>query len=82
MIADLMAARRAVNAAQRSNNDDALRTAREAVNRAKLALGERGEPWWDDGAPDLNRRKARNTTYAGWWDEQAVREPDEPSHKP
>ena len=34
---------------------------------AKVALGERGPVWWDDGAPDLNRRMARNTVYADWF---------------
>ena len=35
--------------------------------RAKRALGERGDPWWTDGAPDYNRRMARNTPYADWF---------------
>ena len=40
---------------------------RARVDAAKRALGERGPPWWDDGAPDYNRRMARNTPYAGWF---------------
>ncbi|WP_235531902.1 hypothetical protein [Sphingomonas sp. Leaf67] len=40
--------------------------ARKAVDAAKVALGERGPVWWDDGAPDYNRRKVENTPYAGW----------------
>jgi hypothetical protein len=40
---------------------------RERVDEAKRALGERGDPWWDDGAPDFNRRMARNTPYADWF---------------
>ncbi len=32
-----------------------------------IALGERGPVWWDDGAPDLNRRKVEHTPYAAWW---------------
>ena len=40
---------------------------RTAVDRAKRGLGERGPPWWDDGAPDYNRRMARNTPYADWF---------------
>lgn len=59
----LMAARRAV----RDAGDDAARAAaRRAVDAAKHALGERGPPWWDDGAPDYNRHLARNTPYAAW----------------
>ena len=41
--------------------------ARAAVDIAKRALGERGPVWWDDGAPDENRRMARNTSYAAWF---------------
>lgn len=40
---------------------------RAAVDRAKRALGERGPVWWGDGAPDYNRRMARNTPYADWF---------------
>lgn len=40
---------------------------RAAVDEAKRALGERGEPWWTDGAPDWNRHLARNTPYAEWF---------------
>ena len=44
-----------------------MREARAAVDAAKVALGERGPVWWTDGAPDYNRRMARNTPYAGWY---------------
>jgi hypothetical protein len=37
------------------------------VDAAKTALGERGPVWWSDGAPDQNRRMARNTPYADWY---------------
>lgn len=49
-------------------DDDAaaLKAARASVQAAKVALGERGPVWWDDGAPDLNRHMARNTPYAAW----------------
>jgi hypothetical protein len=40
---------------------------RVAVDAAKRALGERGDPWWTDGAPDWNRHLARNTPYADWF---------------
>ena len=64
---ELMAARRAVRAALKAGDAEALRAARTAVNAAKHALGERGPVWWTDGAPDLNRRRARNTPYADWF---------------
>lgn len=41
--------------------------ARKRVDDAKVALGERGVPWWNDGAPDYNRCLARNTPYADWY---------------
>jgi hypothetical protein len=40
---------------------------RARVDAAKRALGERGPVWWTDGAPDWNRRLAKNTPYADWW---------------
>ena len=63
----LMAARRAVRAAGRGKDAAALKAARDDVDAAKVALGERGPVWWTDGAPDLNRHLARNTPYAGWY---------------
>nr|WP_246616615.1 hypothetical protein [Sphingomonas yunnanensis] len=64
----LMAARRAVAAALRSGDQGGLGTARASVQAAKVALGERGPVWWDDGAPDYTRRMARNTPYAPWYE--------------
>ena len=64
----LMAARRAVAKAQRAKNTVAITTARAAVDAAKRGLGERGPVWWSDGAPDYNRRLARNTPYAAWYE--------------
>ncbi|WP_426954769.1 hypothetical protein [Muricoccus radiodurans] len=62
-----MAARRAVRDALRAGDDAALKAARAAVDAAKRGLGERGPVWWTDGAPDLNRRMAKNTPYAPWF---------------
>ena len=64
---ELMAARRAKQTAMRANDDAAREAARQRVDAAKHALGERGAPWWTDGAPDLNRHMARNTPYAAWF---------------
>lgn len=44
----LMAARRDVGTAKRRGDDDAVREARDRVQAAKVALGERGPEWWDD----------------------------------
>jgi len=65
-VAELMTARRAVRTALADDDAEALRAARAAVQAAKVALGERGPVWWDDGAPDLNRYMAKNTPYAAW----------------
>ena len=67
LVQDLMQARRAKQTAMRANDADAREHARQAVDKAKHALGERGEVWWTDGAPDYNRRMAKNTVYAEWW---------------
>jgi hypothetical protein len=67
LVRDLMAARRSVRSALAGADKDALAAARRAVDKAKIALGERGPVWWGDGAPDFNRRMARNTIYAGWF---------------
>ncbi|VXD00090.1 hypothetical protein [Sphingomonas sp. 8AM] len=67
LVDELMAARRAVQAAQRRHDPAALGAARARVDAAKIGLGERGAVWWTDGTPDLTRRLARNTCYAGWY---------------
>lgn len=69
----LMDARRAVKAAKVSGDPNEMKTARAAVQAAKLALGERGPVWWDDGEPDLNRHMAKNTRYAEWYQRVDVR---------
>lgn len=57
-----MAARRRV----RSTDPQIVAAARQAVDDAKRALGERGPVLWTDGAPDLNRTLAKNSPYAAW----------------
>lgn len=63
----LMQARRGVAAALKARDGNAERAARQAVDEAKRALGERGPVWWTDGAPDLNRTMVVNTPYAAWF---------------
>jgi hypothetical protein len=67
LVRELMDARRRVGAAKRAGDAEAERAARADVHRAKLALGERGPVWWDDGALDWNRRMAAGSPYAEWW---------------
>ena len=47
LVSELMAARRAVGAAKRKGDAKAEKEARSRVHAAKVALGERGEPWWE-----------------------------------
>ena len=61
----LMDARRSVGAA--GSDEAKLAAARERVDVAKRALGERGLPWWTDGAPDLNRVMVKNSPYQDWY---------------
>ena len=63
LVNELLDARRAVGAALRSSDASALRAARADVDAAEVALGERGPAWWQDGAPDFNRRLVRSTPY-------------------
>jgi hypothetical protein len=64
LVRELMSARRAVLEAKDSRDRMA---ARQRVDTAKRALGERGDVWWDDGSPDFNRRLVNNTPYAAWF---------------
>ena len=50
---ELMSARRAVRDA---GDETEVRRARDRVQAAKVALGERGTPWWEQTMPE---RKAR-----------------------
>jgi hypothetical protein len=49
---ELMAARRDVGTAKRRDDEAAVREARDRVHAAKVALGERGPKWWEDGESD------------------------------
>ena len=50
----LMSARRDVGAALRAKRDPA--PARARVQAVKVALGERGAPWWEQSMPQRRRR--------------------------
>jgi hypothetical protein len=52
----LMSARRAVRSATTAGDERAERAARTRVNRAKVALGERGTPWWEQTEVERRRR--------------------------
>ena len=61
----LMDARRDVH--KHREDPQALARARQRVQAAKVALGERGPPWWADGAPCYNRHRVHRTPYAEWY---------------
>ncbi len=63
----LMAARRVKGVAMRAGDERGRELARQEVDAAKVALGERGSVWWTDGAPDVNRHMVKNTPYAEWF---------------
>lgn len=66
LVVELMSARREVAAAKRACNQPALADARQRIQAAKVALGERGPTWWDENT-DYNRKLIKNTPYAQWW---------------
>lgn len=63
-VKQLMDARRALRGRV---SDEVRQAAREQVDVSKQALGERGPVWWTDGAPDFNRKLAKNTPYRDWF---------------
>ena len=72
---ELMAARRDVGRALRAGDPVAERQARQRVDAAKHALGERGPVWWDDGTPDLCRKLVKNTSYRDWYAQHVAAAP-------
>jgi hypothetical protein len=64
LVRELMVGRLAV---KQATEPRARIAARLRVDAAKRALGERGDVWWNDGAPDYNRQLALNTPYAAWF---------------
>ncbi|GAA3034692.1 hypothetical protein [Actinokineospora globicatena] len=52
----LMKARRDIAAAHRAQDPAAEEDARARVHAAKVALGERGTPWWGQSAAERRQR--------------------------
>lgn len=63
LVDELMSARRAVAASKRAGDADDSSLARQRVHAAKVALGERGVPWWDE--PDHEGLRARAEAAIG-----------------
>ncbi len=49
LVGELMDARREVGRALRAGDQEAEAEARRRVHAAKVALGERGPKWWEEG---------------------------------
>jgi hypothetical protein len=64
LVDELMAARREVGRARRAGSDAAERDARGRVQHAKVALGERGQPWWEPPSDEGRVARLRATTLA------------------
>jgi hypothetical protein len=69
LVQALMSARREVKAARAAKDAGRLSKARQAVQAAKVGLGERGLVWWQDGARDFNRHLVKNTPYRTWYEQ-------------
>ncbi len=65
---ELLNARRAMKAAKLGTDETAISAARRLLRRVQEGLGERGAVWWTDGTPDLNRRLAKLSPYAEWFE--------------
>ncbi len=61
----LMAARRDVGTATRADDEDAERAARQRVQAAKTALGERGPYWWEQSDDERRTRWSHGLEQAG-----------------
>lgn len=62
LVGELMAARRAVKAAR--GDEVAVAAARHRVHDAKVALGERGAPWWEPAPAEEHRERVAATVRA------------------
>lgn len=54
LVNELMQARRDIAHAHRTKDDTLETDARQRVHRAKVALGERGTPWWERPVPGVD----------------------------
>ncbi len=62
LVRELMSARRDVARAKRTGDPDLERDARARVHAAKVALGERGPPWWECDRDAETRRHGETET--------------------
>jgi hypothetical protein len=60
LVNELMSARRGVGAALKAKDANAESAARERVQTAKEALGERGPKWWEDSSATKENAVSKN----------------------
>lgn len=73
LVRELMNARRMIRTLRGKEGDPS--EVRAQIDAAKRGLGERGPPWWSDGAPDFNRRLVKNSPYGAWWEGRLASSP-------
>jgi hypothetical protein len=71
LVGELMQAQRELGEAKREGDWEAEQLAEDTVDELKETLGERGAPWWTDGAPDQHHVPLQLSTYAAWYAAQA-----------
>lgn len=65
---ELMDYRRQLTSRAKANKtEDEVKEMRAGVQQVKEKLGERGEPWWEEGEV-CDRKMIGNTGYKEWWD--------------
>ena len=64
LVNELMRARRAINILKNSGDEELIADARRQVQAAKVALGERGEPWWEPASPEGQRTRVEAAILA------------------
>lgn len=64
LVDELMDARRAVGVAKRAGDAGAEARARARVQAAKVALGERGQPWWEEPTDEGRRERLASAVLA------------------
>lgn len=64
LVDELMRARRAVGILGKAGDEDLLADARRQVHAAKVALGERGEPWWEPPTDEGRRERIDSAILA------------------
>jgi hypothetical protein len=67
LVGELLRAQRELGEAKREGNWEIEQLAEDQVDEFKQALGERGAPWWTDGAPDQHSVPVQRSTYASWY---------------